>query len=91
MSEDGGEATAPEPTADMVETAQEEKKQETRACLHVSDLMLLCTKFHLAHVEILKFSQERKRQRERLSLVAQQQCGDHLLSLYFFLFPSRSI
>ena len=50
MSADGGEATAPEPTADMVETAQGEKKQETRACLHVSDLMLSCTKFHLAHV-----------------------------------------
>ena len=49
------------------ETAQGEKKQETRARLRVSDLMLLCTKFHLAHVKsfkILTGEKETKRERD---------------------------
>ena len=91
MRADGGEATTPEPTADMVETAQGEKKQETRARLRVSGLMLLCTKFHLAHVKSFKIiTGEKETKRERLSLI-EQQCGDHMLLLYFYLFPSRSI
>ena len=70
MRADGGEVTTPEPTADMVEMAQGEKKQNTRSCLHVSDLMLLCTKFHLAHVKSLKIlTGEKETKRERLSLI----------------------
>ena len=70
MRADGGEVTTPEPTADMVEMAQGEKKQKTRSCLHVSDLMLLCTKFHLAHVKSLKIlTGEKETKRERLSLI----------------------